>query len=187
MPTQEDKDSIVPMSSNKIFYTFCQWPIICWNHLKDFLYMQLSYTIEKYSRNESYLSVSLCHSLCEKQREYSVNAWEEDVLFARLLSCKDEILTWKKMAGIFYILIKNILSSVFEKKVWESCLYFSQILRDQFSSVTDIIQSRTDVKWEGKKKEARQKQCLITGKTERKERKTALKMVIYNIFCISIR
>jgi len=28
---------------------------------------------------------------------------------------------------------------------------------------------------------------LVTGRAERKEKKTSLKMVIYNIFCISIR
>lgn len=77
--------------------------------------MQLIYTAEKYSRNESYLSVSLCHSLCEKERKYSVNAWEEDVLFARLLGCKVDvekngtsILYFNKKYPFFIFLKENV-------------------------------------------------------------------------------
>jgi len=108
--------------------------------------MQLSYFVDIYSRSKSYLSVALCHSLCEKEREYSANAGEEDVLFAGLVGFKNEVLTRKRMEGIFYILIKNMLFSFFLKKAWESCLYFSQIPRDQLTLAADIIQFRTEVK-----------------------------------------
>lgn len=56
LPTQEDKDFIVQMFSNKI-YSFSQSHIIYWSHFKDFPYMPVKY--EKYSKDKLFICLNM--------------------------------------------------------------------------------------------------------------------------------